>query len=58
VFVEPESVEAIVEAIRMLSTDRQRCQEYGVNGRRFVETRYSRQAQARRLAALLEGLGV
>jgi len=58
IFVEPESVEAMVEAVRSLAADRQRCQKYGVNGRRFVEEHYSRQAQARRLAALLEGLDV
>jgi len=36
--------------------DPARCQEYGPNGRRFVEQHYSRQAQARRLATLLERL--
>ena len=56
VFVEPESVGALVEAIQTLSADRERCQEYGANGRRFVEKYYSRQAQARRLADLLEML--
>ncbi len=57
-FVEPESVEAMVEAVRSLAADRQRCQKYGINGRRFVKEHYSRQAQARRLAALLEELAV
>jgi colanic acid biosynthesis glycosyl transferase WcaI len=56
VFVEPESVEAMVEAIRDLAADRRRCQEYGTNGRRFVEMYYSRQAQSRQLTALLERL--
>jgi glycosyltransferase involved in cell wall biosynthesis len=56
VFVEPESVEAMAEAIRTLSTDRERCREYGANGRCFVERYYSRQAQARQLVELLETL--
>ena len=56
VFVEPESAKAMAEAIRTLSTDRERCREYGANGRRFVEKYYSRQAQARQLVELLEAL--
>lgn len=56
VFVEPESSEAMAEAIRALATDRERCQEYGANGRRLVEKHYSRQAQALQLNELLEAL--
>ena len=56
VFVPPESSEAMVKAIRALAADRERCQEYGANGRRFVEKHYSRQAQARNLTHLLEKL--
>jgi colanic acid biosynthesis glycosyl transferase WcaI len=55
-YVEPESAEAMVEAIAVCAADRERCRAYGANGRRFVEQHYSRQAQARRLVALLEGL--
>jgi colanic acid biosynthesis glycosyl transferase WcaI len=58
VFVEPESAGAMVDAIQTLATDRERCREYGVNGRRFVEEYYSRQAQAQKLAELLEELGM
>jgi glycosyltransferase involved in cell wall biosynthesis len=58
IFVEPESVEAMAEAIRDLAADRERCREYGANGRHFVKAHYSRQAQAQRLTELLEGLGV
>ena len=56
VFVEPESPEAMAEAIRVLSTDRERCRRHGANGRFFVEVHYSRQAQAQRLTELLETL--
>ncbi|HID24078.1 MAG TPA: glycosyltransferase WbuB [Planctomycetaceae bacterium] len=55
-FVEPESPEALVEAIRFLSEHRDLCREYGANGRRFVERHYSRQVQAQRLVELLERL--
>ena len=55
-FVEPESPEKLAAALRFLSHERERCREYGANGRRFVQAHYSRQAQARQLAALLEGL--
>jgi glycosyltransferase involved in cell wall biosynthesis len=58
VYVEPESPVALAEAIQALSRDRDRCREYGENGRRFVVRHYSRQAQAQRLAALLEPFGV
>ncbi len=56
VFIPPESSDAMVEAIRALDADRERCQEYGANGRRLVEKHYSRQAQAQRLVELLEAL--
>ena len=56
VFGEPESAEALAKAILSLAGNRPLCREYGANGRRFVEKYYSRQAQARRLADLLEML--
>ena len=55
-FAEPESAEALAKAILSLAGNRPLCREYGANGRRFVEKYYSRQAQARRLADLLEML--
>ena len=55
-FVEPESPEKLAAALRFLSHERERCREYGANGRRFVQAHYSRQAQARQLTAFLEGL--
>lgn len=56
IFVEPESAVAMAETIRTLSADRERCREYGANGRHFVEMHYSRQAQAQQLVKLLEAL--
>jgi glycosyltransferase involved in cell wall biosynthesis len=53
VYVEPESPLALAAAVEALAADRARCREYGVNGRRFVEQHYSRQAQARQLEQLL-----
>ncbi len=55
VFVPPESPAELAEAIRALAADRARCRKYGLNGRRFVEQHYSRQAQARMLVELLAG---
>jgi colanic acid biosynthesis glycosyl transferase WcaI len=55
-FVEPESPKMLAEAIRELSMARERCRIYGENGRSFVEKFYSRQAQARQLTELLEGI--
>jgi colanic acid biosynthesis glycosyl transferase WcaI len=57
VYVEPEYPQGLAETIQALSKDRDRCHGYGKNGRQFVEAHYSRQAQAQRLAALLEPLG-
>jgi glycosyltransferase involved in cell wall biosynthesis len=54
--VEPESAEALVDAIRICADDPERCRRFGASGRRFVEQYYSRQAQARRMVALLEEL--
>jgi colanic acid biosynthesis glycosyl transferase WcaI len=54
VFVSPESLKALAEALLDLSQHRERCRTYGLNGRRFVQEHYSRQAQARQLARILE----
>lgn len=57
VFVEPEEPAALAAALQALAGDRPRCREMGAAGRRFVEAHYSRQAQARQLVELLEGIG-
>ncbi len=54
VFVPPECPDALAQTIHSLSRDSERSRAYGVNGRRFVEEHYSRQAQARELTHLLE----
>jgi len=56
VFVEPESVAALVAAIRSLSDQPEQCRVLGANGRRFVEQFYSRKAQARELNTCLTAL--
>jgi glycosyltransferase involved in cell wall biosynthesis len=56
VFVEPESVIALVTAIRRLAVQPELGLACGANGRQFVERHYSRQAQARQLTDLLTGL--
>jgi colanic acid biosynthesis glycosyl transferase WcaI len=52
----PEDPAALVEAIRHLYTDPGLRTQMGSNGRRHVETFYTRQAVARQYAALLERL--
>jgi colanic acid biosynthesis glycosyl transferase WcaI len=52
-FVEPENPEALAEAIQGLSRDRGICHEMGSRGRTFVNTFFSRQAQAQQLERVL-----
>lgn len=54
IYVEPESPEALAQAIVELARQPQQLRRYGRNGRRFVEEHYSRQAQAQQLTLLLE----
>jgi glycosyltransferase involved in cell wall biosynthesis len=53
VFVEPENVTQMTQAILQLKNDPDRLRSYGENGRRFVEANYSRQRLALRLEELL-----
>ena len=55
-FVEPESPQALAEAIRALAGDRDACREMGIKGRSFVKTHFSRQTQARELESILRGV--
>lgn len=57
VFVEPENVAALVHAIEMLASDSALRHRLGHNGRRHVETFYSRKALASRYLSLLRQLG-
>ncbi len=54
--IPPEDPQVLVETILSLRQDSGLCQYYGQNGRRAVLAHYSRQAQAQRLAELLETL--
>ncbi len=54
IYFPPEDVNALVTAINQLLEDPAACQRFGEHGRRFVEAHYSRQAQARALAQMLE----
>jgi glycosyltransferase involved in cell wall biosynthesis len=53
VAVEPENAAALAAAISALAAAPERCRQLGVNGRRFVESRFSRQSQVDRLCELL-----
>jgi colanic acid biosynthesis glycosyl transferase WcaI len=56
--IPPEDPSSLTDAILSLRADPHLCRRYGQNGRRAVLAHYSRQAQAQRLAELLEELGV
>ena len=56
VFVEPENVVALTEAILALKRDPAACQQMGLNGQKIVTAHYSRQALAQKLVYLLESL--
>lgn len=53
-FVEPENPEALAEAIQALSRDQGICHEMGSRGRTFVNSFFSRQAQAQQLEHVLQ----
>jgi glycosyltransferase involved in cell wall biosynthesis len=53
IFVEPEDVGQMAQAIQQLQADPRRLLRYGRNGRRFVEAHYSRQVLAMRLEGVL-----
>jgi colanic acid biosynthesis glycosyl transferase WcaI len=52
-FVEPENPTALAQAIREMAADPMACRAMGSRGRSFVETHYSRQAQAQHLERML-----
>jgi glycosyltransferase involved in cell wall biosynthesis len=53
-YVPPEDPAALAEAIRFLAAEPDRGRSLGLNGRRYTEQHYSRQAQARVLEKLLK----
>ena len=53
IFVEPENVGQMAQAIQQLQADPDRLHRYRRNGRRFVDAHYSRQGLAARLEAVL-----
>jgi colanic acid biosynthesis glycosyl transferase WcaI len=55
-YVEPENPQALVAAIHRLAADPATSREMGLRGRAFVKTHFSRQAQARHLAYVLNSV--
>lgn len=53
IWVEPEDSEGIAAAIRYLQDNPQLCEEYGRNGRQYVEKHFTRRAQAEKLERVL-----
>jgi glycosyltransferase involved in cell wall biosynthesis len=56
VFAKPGNAEALAGAIRQLESDRDRALTMGLSGRQYLEENFSREAIARALAQLLEGM--
>src|SRR5262249_48351992 len=56
IFVPPEDVERMREAITSLASDRERCISMGANGRKYVVQAFDRRRLARDYLALLEGI--
>ena len=54
VFVPPGNPEALAIAIRELESDVIKCRKMGINGRKLVESRFSREINAKEFTALLE----
>lgn len=55
-FVEPENVVALTQAILQLQGDQAACRQMGRNGQHMVAAHYSREALAQKLVDLLESL--
>lgn len=52
--IPPEDPAALVKGIEQMRNDPDLCRQWGANGRDYVTKQFSRQAQARQLAQLLE----
>ena len=53
-FVEPGNSPAMANAIRKLASDPQKSREMGLNGRKYLEENFSREAIGEKLVELLE----
>jgi glycosyltransferase involved in cell wall biosynthesis len=56
IFVEPESSEALAQALLKLANDLEKRQRMGLNGRKYIAAHFSRERTAREYVALLESL--
>ncbi len=56
IFVPPGNPKALMEAIQILAADPERCRGMGANGRKLVESRFSRVEFAGKFTALLDSL--
>jgi glycosyltransferase involved in cell wall biosynthesis len=56
VFIPPEDTQALVSALQEMKNDPVARAQMGENGREFTVQKYSRQAQAGKLAKLLESM--
>jgi glycosyltransferase involved in cell wall biosynthesis len=54
VCVPPDDSQALVSTIKELATNKQKCRTMGLNGRKMIQSGYSREDVANRFAAILE----
>lgn len=58
IFIPPENPEELVNAIKALKSDPEKCRKMGRAGRAFVENNYDRSVLARKYLSLLEKVTV
>jgi glycosyltransferase involved in cell wall biosynthesis len=56
VFVPPGDPDSLVEAVKEMASNRERCRKMGMNGRQMIESRFSRKRLAKEFNMLLENM--
>lgn len=56
IFVPPGDSQGLASVIRQLATNPEKCRTMGMNGRKMVKSRYSREEVANQFAAILEAM--
>jgi glycosyltransferase involved in cell wall biosynthesis len=56
VFVPPGDPDSLVEAVKEMASNREKCRKMGMNGRQMIESRFSRKRLAKEFNMLLENI--
>jgi glycosyltransferase involved in cell wall biosynthesis len=54
VFVPPGDSQGLASVIRQLATNKEKCRTMGMNGRKIIQSRYSREEVTNQFAAILD----